>query len=53
MTPSTQNPGVTHETVARRSTDALLLSIWVYGYFLLIRMFGALQRLERLAGSPR
>jgi len=29
-------------------TDALLLSLWVFAYFILIRMFGAVQRLERV-----
>lgn len=33
---------------SRRTTDALLLSIWVFGYFLLIRAFGTLQHLERI-----
>ena len=38
----------------RRATDTLLLSIWVIGYHALIRLFAALQRVERLlAGSKR
>jgi len=38
----------------RRVTDTLLLSIWVIGYYVLIRTFAALQRFERLlTGSKR
>jgi hypothetical protein len=32
----------------RRAADTLLLSIWVFGYSVLIRFFAAVQRVERL-----
>lgn len=35
-----------------RSRDILMLSLWVFGYQLLIRLFGGLQRIEQqFAGS--
>lgn len=38
----------------RRATDTLLVSIWVYGYGAMTRLFAALQRVERLvSGSKR
>jgi cation transport regulator ChaC len=38
----------------RRTTDILLLAIWVFGYGALIRLFAALQRVERrVSGSKR
>jgi len=44
---------MTPENEPRRTTDLLLLFIWVLGYFFLIRVFGALQRLEGVLAGPR
>jgi hypothetical protein len=39
---------------SRRATDTLLLSIWIFAYYALLRCFRALQRIETLlAGSKR
>lgn len=37
----------------RDAKDILLLSVWVYGYGVLIRFFAALQRVERLFSSSK
>jgi hypothetical protein len=45
---------MTRRNEPRRTSDVLLLSIWVFGYSVLIRTFSTLQRLERFfAGSSR
>jgi hypothetical protein len=44
---------MTPENEPRRTTDLLLLFIWVLGYFFLIRVFAALQRLEGVLVGPR
>jgi hypothetical protein len=37
----------------RRMTDTVLLSIWVFGYHVLIGGFSALQGMEKLLAGPR
>lgn len=37
----------------RSAKDFLLLSLWVFGYQLLIRSFCVLQRVERLLGASK
>jgi hypothetical protein len=43
---------LTPQNQTRRPRDTFLLLLWVFGYHLLIRLFGGLQRIEQqFAGS--